>query len=320
MKKSRFSKSRERREKMQESYLSRSSNGTSTMNLSEGVKRWFPKKDDKTEEYIINIVPYILTKEWHPDFKEKAVPDEDIWFRRPYAIHWLDGKPYVCPKYTINEPCPICEYHDSLDDKEDEKAKVSIRAQHSVLYPAFIGDSDELVVFDWKYSKFSKLLDKRVRILSKRNPKIKDFWDCIDGYSLVVGLDTVGEGSYKRVEAVCIDFEERDIIDEDIVETKVPKLDDIFNILSYEQLNSIINGSPTPSEEETVNEKPEKEYKTDNKWLLEDEEESEQKAKEDSFTDFSEEPEEPEETPDDSNESKEDDPAYEEKDLDDLDW
>lgn len=191
----------------------------------------------------LDMLPYEVTKNNHP----QGVEEGDFWYVRPFGIHRNVGpeeKTVVCPKITFNQPCPICEEykHRLRDDEADETITKSLRPKDRQLFVVMTED-DEIKVMDSSYHLFGKLLESEL--------------EAEDDYQGFASIDEDGKTLKIRfkekdtpfgtcTEATRIDFEDRDPIEEDILDD-VPALDEVFKMYSYEDLDAMFNGTNSAS-------------------------------------------------------------------------
>ena len=208
-----------------------SSGGGFKFNLEEGTKFYTPKKGSRS----IDILPYEVTVKNHPEQKKG-----ELWYERTIFVHYnigIDDKSILCPK-TIGKPCPICEEmalmkKDKKADEDDVKAlKPKERQIFNVRDPE---EPDELMIFESSYFTFGQQLEEEIR-------EGKDDWagfaDLEGGYTLKVRFGEKKLGKNSFLTASRIDFEERDDLDEDILE-EVQDLDKILNVMNYEAIEKI---------------------------------------------------------------------------------
>lgn len=235
-----------------------SSKGSHTVSLPEGVKEWRP---DKEGEYAIRILPYTVTQKGHPDDR----PVGSLWYRRPFRVHFSVGgsdKAVVCPK-SFGKPCPICQEIDNLyKDGYDKNKKVidAIKATKYVAFAAYVEGVDGMVAFTWNESKFAEKLEK---VLKRAKPENLGFADSDEGRMLILQV-VMEEPTTKEFKAYLttdqIDFAdagELAYLSDEVLET-VPKMDEIFKQMPYEQLTKLFHGI-ADDDEEAGNDNPEPE-------------------------------------------------------------
>jgi hypothetical protein len=214
--------------------------GTSYVNLPKGVKFFNPEPGERSK---FDIIPYIVTDKKHPCKDEAhgiAMPG-DIWYRRPYRTHknvGVDKETIVCPT-SFGKPCPICEYRskrfdEGADKKELEAMNTSERNLYAVI-PIGMKDFEETVhVMDISRFCFQTELKEEL----KEHPDFEIFPDLEEGLTLNVRFssETVGAKGKPFPKANRIDFKKRDYSYEESMLDDVPKLDDVFVVLSYDEI------------------------------------------------------------------------------------
>ena len=215
------------------------------LNLPQGVHIYTPKPGSRAR---LDILPYIVTDQLHPDRDDEmgiAVIDE-MWYKRPFRTHrniGADNATIICLG-SIGKACPICEYKASrmkegADKDETDALKFSLRN----LYPVVpIGDReyDEVPhVWDMSQFLFQNLLNDEL----EEDERYADFPDPDEGWTLKIRFDEGRIGNSRPfAEASRIDFEERDRPYREKELKKVPALDDMLNILTYQKLERVFLG------------------------------------------------------------------------------
>ncbi len=204
----------------------------------------------KTRSKLI-LLPYVVSIDNHPDDVKKG----DTWYRMKVDVHYGIGPEkitVVCPK-TIGKPCPICEYRaalskdTSLSKEEMKEEQKATKSSTRVIYNVIDAENEDKGVMFWEmaYNNFEKLLVKEMLDGDEEN---MSFFELDGGKILKCRFSqesfSTGEGtSSKYFEIERIDFEERDDLEEDLLE-EVFQLDTLPIILSYEEILKIFNGEP----------------------------------------------------------------------------
>jgi hypothetical protein len=200
----------------------------------------------------LDIIPYIVTDENHPDRDEEygeALVGEP-WYCRPFKIHrnvGPDGDTVVCLE-SIGQKCPICEYRKQLaaqDDKENEEEIKALKAKDRMLYYILPLDDDwedDFHIFDISYHNFHNELDAEI----KEDPDYENFAHPEEGLTLSIRWERSKWGDQKFCKANRVDFNKREhegYTWEEIEE--LPSLDDIIlkSIRSYDELERLFMGA-----------------------------------------------------------------------------
>jgi hypothetical protein len=216
--------------------------------LPDGISMFEPK-GGKT--YIFDIMPYIVKKpKDHPD--REAIP-EDVWYRYPYGLHrniGPDDELIVCPSF-IGKKCSICEEMKNIfndEDGDDDIAKKLIASRRAlyVIRMKSGPDKGELKILDISDHCFWKKIGEEIDM---GDPEYENFVDMEGGYSLKVRFKEESLGKNKYPVASRVDFIERDDITEDELEES-PCLDDLINVPTSKEVQSIFEGSGYDDEEE----------------------------------------------------------------------
>ncbi len=214
-------------------------------------------KEEPKTRVELDIMPYVVTCENHPDRDEEygiAVKGE-LWYKRPYWLHrgvGPDNQSVVCPS-SVGKPCPICEYRAQLlkdgakwDDDTVKALKPSMRNLYIVIPKNNKNYSEEPHIWDISQFLFQDKLNEEIQ----ENEEYETFPDLEEGYTLRIRFAEGTFGSNKFAEVSRIDFIERKKpYDESILE-KIPSLDDILEILPYPTIESMFFGNMSPDEDE----------------------------------------------------------------------
>ncbi len=259
-----------------DSHVSGGGGGTK-FNFPEGadIKFFKPKAGTKgkTNTMFLDIIPYEVSEGSHKG---------DLWWMRDYYVHsniGAEDNAYICPLKTVGSKCPICEARAEIireNGKDDDLAK-DLRPRHRQIFNVIDnGDEDNGVqLWDMSHYLFGDLLDTELR----EDDDLLDFAALEGGMTLKVRFksETFGGNTFPATSK--IDFEERDDIDDDILD-EVLDLDSILSILTYKQLEAIFLENDEEEEEDEEEEPPKRKRKSSKKVKEEEpEEEEEEKPK-----------------------------------------
>lgn len=211
------------------------------LNLPKGVTMF---KEEPGSRIKIDILPYLVTADNHPDRDEKAeiaIPNT-LWYKRPFKIHrnvGANNDTVVCPT-SIGKKCPICDYRSKRLKEGAEKDETNaMKPSARNLYAIIPLDSEkfEKKIHVWDISQFlfQNLLNEEL----EENGDNAIFPDLEEGLSLRIRFDSSTVGTSKAfAEASRIDFVERKKpYAEDILED-VPNLDELLTILSFKEIEA----------------------------------------------------------------------------------
>ena len=201
-------------------------------------------KEEPGSRVKIDILPYNVTTEHHPDRDDKleiAMPGT-LWYKRPFKTHRNVGPAndvLVCPT-SVGKRCPICEYRakrlkEGAEKEETDAMKASMRNLYVVVPLDAKKDDKQIHVWDISQYLFQTLLNEEL----EENEENAIFPDLEEGLSLRVRFDskTIGK-SNAFAEASRIDFVERKKqYTEDILE-EIPSLDDMLIVLSAKEIEA----------------------------------------------------------------------------------
>ena len=145
------------RRRVQERAKNRDKGGIPYLRLPEGTDIFEPK----AKTYELSIIPYLVESEVNPDCEPGYLD-----YRRKIFVHHdigPDGTSVLCRR-TIGEPCPICEYRNTLSWDDDEDEMRQLRAQEREIYNIIDlnKDEDEVLIAIISYGNFGELLDDEI--------------------------------------------------------------------------------------------------------------------------------------------------------------
>lgn len=229
--------------------------GNSWFALPEGVRQWRPEKADR---YLINILPYEVKTDSHPDDIAKG----DLWYKFPFDVHHGIGasnESVVCPR-TIGKKCPICEERDRLykeDPDKNEDTLKALRAQRFVAYNIVDpDDAEKVAAFIYSRGKFAVCLENELK--DAENDEHLAFFDINeDGRTLKVRFSDEEFMDKKYLEASKIDFRPREAMDEEEVLAKVVCFEEVLQVLPHDKLKALFLQEETEEDEAEEDEEQE---------------------------------------------------------------
>jgi hypothetical protein len=209
--------------------------GSSYLQLPNGIPLLM--LEEGTRKIKLDFLPYEVTDSKHPDNED--APVGSLWYRRPFTLHrsvGADNKNYVCLS-SIGKKCPICEYQKELFES-DKTAAIALYPKPRMLYVVIPIDSDkhEQIPHVWDMSErlFQDILSEELQV----DEENEIFPDLEEGKTLEISFKWKSIGDGKAFpEARSIKFEDRDAYDEKIL-NEVPNLDEVLNVLSYDELHA----------------------------------------------------------------------------------
>ena len=259
-------------------------------------------KIEKKGKYLLDILPYEITDKKHLDIdQDLGIEVGELWYKRPFRVHrgvGADNTTVICPT-TFGHKCPICEYRvqKKKEGAEYEELKLynaSLRALYIVIPRGVKGYDEVPHIFDMSDYLFQEVINKEL----EENPDAGIFPDPEEGLSLLVRFDEEKFGKNSFYKASRVDFEERDVLDEDDVNHGID-LDAVITCPSYEKVEAAFfdlpDQEPEEDPEDDDEEKPKKSFQKENAKPV--------SGKSKKSSPFKEEPEEdPEEDPDEDDE------------------
>lgn len=210
----------------------------------------------------LSIIPYLVSIENHP-----RQDVGEIWFELTYWRHTVgsgdDRKSFVCPSKTAiaeDNRCPICEYRNALiKSGSDPELAEELKPKQRQLFNILDLDEEDkgIQLYDVSPFLFGEMLEAEYDV-QEEDFGGKHFGDPEDGLSIVARFtkETFGSNSFAKIAR--IDFEEREDLDDSLIEEEAVDLDAVLRILDYETLNNeffeLDTGSSSDDEEGEVEE------------------------------------------------------------------
>jgi hypothetical protein len=225
--------------------------GQNWLKLPDGTRQWAPEASGRV---LINILPYEVTSENHPD----GIDAGKLWYKYPFAVHHSVGAnniSIVCPG-SIGQACPICQEKQRLKGKDvDEDTLKSLNPQRYVAYNMVDpDDEDKIAVLVMSRGKFAVALESEI---DEGEDEILGFYH-VDksGKTLKVRFSDAEFMGKKYLEATRIDFIDREAMDEDEILKKVVNLDEMLVVLPFDKIKSLF--LQTEEEEDEDEDEPKK--------------------------------------------------------------
>lgn len=206
----------------------------------------------------LDILPYLVTDELHGDRDDNAgvaLPNT-WWYRKPYKLHrsiGVNNESLVCPT-SFKKPCPICEYRtQQLNAGVEYDELRPLRASDRSLYivvPLDVKDFDEKPYL-WDMSDF--LFQKKLNDELSEDESYELFPDANDGLTLKIRFAEESIGKTKFYNATRIDFEKREHLYEEDVLSKLPNLDKVLHVKSYDVIKDLFWESVDTGDEKSDN-------------------------------------------------------------------
>jgi hypothetical protein len=200
----------------------------------EGMEYFSPHKGVNT----FDVLPYSVG-EGNPNAEEGR-----LHFERTYFVHrnvGPDQSMKCCLRKTFGEDCPICEdlakRRRKTLSKEDEKVLKESEPKQRQLWLVReydkSGDPGDVLLFDFSYHNFGKQLREKIQT----KEKYQSFFHLEGGKKLEVKFieDSMGEKGRPFKKATNIEMEDRDDLDEDLLD-ELPCLDDLLIKPDYDEL------------------------------------------------------------------------------------
>jgi hypothetical protein len=205
----------------------------------------------------IDILPYIIKTDNHPQKMKKGEPDYvlDIWVHR--RVGSSEGT-YLCLQKMYGKPCPICEERVELkkDPTADEVYLKSLMPKRRCWYNVVNLDlperEQEIQIFEESHFLFEKELLEE----SGSGGELLIFWDLEEGRTVSFRATEEKSPAGKFFRYKRIDFEKREPY-KDNVYSNTFALDDLLIIPTYEEVRNAHMSIDAPDEEEKQDAKEE---------------------------------------------------------------
>jgi len=153
----------------------------------------------------------------------------------------IDGYKYVCPRKSADKPCPICNYISKLrkDPTSDEELIKELKPKERQIFNMIDLTAPEkgVQIFECSTFLFGALIDAGIDADDGEDGYDR-YADFEEGMTLKVSVEEASFGGRTFPKATSIMFRKRDDYDADM-EKQVHCLDDILNVLEYDELESI---------------------------------------------------------------------------------
>jgi hypothetical protein len=238
--------------------------------LPEGLRLFKPidLKDwnkEKQRTAAIDVLLYEVSIDDHPDkdVELDIATKGEYWYRFPFIIHrniGPDNEVVVCPR-TFGDPCPIDEYiSDGLKNKtlDYDKDVKPIKQSYRDLFAVRIKDENDYdedtpVIWDVSWYTFLKKLNAEIA----EEEEYSEFPAQEGGYTLKVRFEKKPIGKdVEFADVAKINCKKRDYdIPDELIE-KVPPLESLVIVKSYNELYELFHQIPREMIEGKEKEKP----------------------------------------------------------------
>lgn len=192
----------------------------------------------------LDFLPYVVTNKKHPDRDDTtgaAVPGSE-WYRLPFKVHrniGANNETVVCPT-TFGKKCPICAHKEILRKNgeasdDDMKALAPQRKNLYIVVPRGVKDYEEKP-YIWEMSQF--LFQDVLNEELEENDDNTRFPDLDEGLTLKIRFTEESFNKSKFAKTHRIDFEERDEPISKKIRKLIPNLDELLQVLSYDELSA----------------------------------------------------------------------------------
>lgn len=198
----------------------------------------------KEGEHIIDIIPFLAGPQHHQVREGEPTYLLDVWVHQKVG---MDENDVVCLARNYNEPCPICEYLNSMRLEKDltEEAEITLKAlnpKRRCLYNIVCYDStreEDRGVQLWEVAHF--LFEKKILSVA-RNPRgggFVPFSSPDSGKSIY--FEREGSG-ITNTQYLGHKFIERQSIITDEILGDAYVLDELLNKLTYDEMKTMLLG------------------------------------------------------------------------------
>jgi hypothetical protein len=238
--------------------------GKRILTLPEGAEFYKPKKGRNE----IEILPYEITTENHPDVAKGEVDIGDIDYVLDIYVHRGMGvnnsDDYVCPSANFGKPCPICEEAKMLRDSGVEKETTDkLRPKRRVVYNILDHEDEKVKLFMVSHFLFEKELQEEREANNEDGEIIFAHPKIGKTIRFRAVEEAFGKNTFFKYKK--FDFLDRDEpIDVEVLEDSI-SLDSLLVIPTYDELKSALHQNDEEDyeddEEEEEEEKPKRKTK-----------------------------------------------------------
>jgi hypothetical protein len=250
-KKGKTSRAASLKKRMDHSYKTKDSGMSSgILNLTSDVK-FFKPKDGRNK---IVILPFEIKSKNNPLVKNgDAEIGEwdyclDVWVHRRIGPSKQD---IVCLQRNYGKKCPICERMEEYKKDGETEDYDAIKPSRRVFYNVLNCKSMDagVQVFGVSHFLFEKELIEEVRAISEDDEPI-NFSDPEDGWAIKFRAAQTSLGKSEFFEFKSFDFVNLDDeLDDELLE-EVISFDEIMTVLSYTEIESVLEGADDDDEED----------------------------------------------------------------------
>jgi len=219
------------------------------------------EKDKSDIHNYIDLIPYNISSENHPDIKEMGMGAEDFFLN--YSVHQNVGaksKAFICLEQTYGKFCPICDARTKLykeGGEENKKKAKPLWPKKRILYNVIDTKDPEkgIQLWDISVSLFTEEMNKQYQRSLKDSP-IRYIADLDEGFTIrfiaerkEIKTDT---STIRFFESTDFSFIDRDKpYQESIIDEAYP-LDSFLIIKSEEEIAEAFFGFSDVQEDEIV--------------------------------------------------------------------
>lgn len=206
---------------------------TNYLNIKQFNIERFKDEDDK--DYLVDIVPYTIETENHPEKKKgEKTFHLDIWAHKGIGA---DKGNYLCMKKMYNQPCKICEHFIKLqnDGLEWDEIKNLYPTRRSIYWFLYKG---KLFVADMSFKIFEELWLQAVEKLNTKGKDIFPIYLNEDGCTSLEFSTTNKRGIGRYVQFEFSDIENYN----PEIEKKAISLEKLLVIPDQFKLEQVLNG------------------------------------------------------------------------------
>lgn len=223
------------------------------LNLPKNIRVF---KEEPGSRVSLDILPYTVTDPKHMDKNVDlgiATVGEQ-WYKKPYKVHRGIGankETFVCLT-TFGKKCPICEHRAKRvkdGDAEDDELKALKPSLRNLYVVVPLNSKDyEKKPHIWDISQY--LFQDKLNEELEENEENAVFPDPDEGLTLKIRFSEEQFGKNKYAATSRIDFEEREKPYKEKDLKDVPNLDEILQVLTYNELEAKFFEYETEDEEE----------------------------------------------------------------------
>lgn len=222
-----------------------------------GTKKAKFYKIKENGDYSLDIIPFIIGSNKHPDVVAGKAKPGDETFYIDFWTHSNVGprqQVVICPSATFGKSCPICEAAERAKREfgpkspEFEAFHMKHRIMYNVVNPS--DEKEEIMVFEESFPLFSEPLIKTAGAKGRRKGKeFVKFGDIGEGWTISFTAEENAFKGGKYFKFSAFDLDQREQPHSKSLVKEAYSLDEYMIVKSYEELEALMTGDADADDE-----------------------------------------------------------------------